>query len=212
MLIATCRTEIQTKKKEAKKAEEHINTCQQGPFPVLIEDYDKEEDEGDDPTSSTSDSPPVGIWDDMPAFSEDVEADDYKPGDRVFTTWLHLEITPVGICASSSISARLAEAHSKNSEKKSFRDLVLESLHEFEDIFSKEVFNALPQTRQWDHAIKLNTDNPRLRHSKVYPMSLNEQAELDTFLDKALKTGRIRPSKSPIGAPVFFIKKKDSSL
>jgi hypothetical protein len=43
-------------------------------------------------------------------------------------------------------------------------------------------------------------------------MSLNEQAELDTFLDDALKTGRIRPSKSPIEAPVFFIKKKDGSL
>src|SRR3981189_643632 len=43
-------------------------------------------------------------------------------------------------------------------------------------------------------------------------MSQNEQAELNTFLDDALKTGRIRPSKSPIGAPVFFIKKKDGSL
>jgi len=39
-----------------------------------------------------------------------------------------------------------------------------------------------------------------------------EQEELDTFLEENLHTGRIRPSKSPITAPVFFIKKKDGSL
>jgi len=39
-----------------------------------------------------------------------------------------------------------------------------------------------------------------------------EQAELDAFLEKNLHTGRIWLSKSPIAAPVFFIKKKDGSL
>jgi len=39
-----------------------------------------------------------------------------------------------------------------------------------------------------------------------------EQKELDAFLEENLSTGRIRPSKSPMTAPVFFIKKKDSSL
>jgi hypothetical protein len=43
-------------------------------------------------------------------------------------------------------------------------------------------------------------------------MSLEEQGELDEFLNEALSTGRIRPSKSPIGAPVFFVKKKDRKL
>ena len=43
-------------------------------------------------------------------------------------------------------------------------------------------------------------------------MSLVEQAEMDAFLEEALATGRIRPSKSPIGALVFFVKKKDSKL
>ena len=35
---------------------------------------------------------------------------------------------------------------------------------------------------------------------------------MDAFLKENLRTGQIRPSKSPIAAPVFFIKKKDSSL
>jgi len=47
---------------------------------------------------------------------------------------------------------------------------------------------------------------------KVYPLSLLEQAELNTFLEENLHTGRIRPFKSFIAAPVFFIKKKDGLL
>ena len=43
-------------------------------------------------------------------------------------------------------------------------------------------------------------------------MSLVKQAEMDAFLEEALATGRIHPLKSPIGAPVFFIKKKDGKL
>jgi hypothetical protein len=35
---------------------------------------------------------------------------------------------------------------------------------------------------------------------------------MDTFLEEALATGRIRQSKSPLGAPVFFMKKKDGKL
>ena len=48
--------------------------------------------------------------------------------------------------------------------------------------------------------------------SKVYPLSLVEQKELDAFLEENLRTRRIRPSKSPMAAPVFFIKKKNGSL
>ena len=39
-----------------------------------------------------------------------------------------------------------------------------------------------------------------------------KQKELDSFLEENLRTRRIRPSKSPMAAPVFFIKKKDGSL
>jgi hypothetical protein len=43
-------------------------------------------------------------------------------------------------------------------------------------------------------------------------MTLTEQTEMDAFLQEALATGRIRQSKSPLDAPVFFIKKKDGKL
>jgi hypothetical protein len=43
-------------------------------------------------------------------------------------------------------------------------------------------------------------------------MTLTEQIEMDAFLEEALATGHSRQSKSPLRAPVFFIKKKDRKL
>jgi len=78
-------------------------------------------------------------------------------------------------------------------------------------VFAKKDFDILPEHHKWDHAIEL-VPRAEPKSSKVYPLSLLEQAELDTFLEENLCTRRIRPSKSPIAAPVFFIKKKDGSL
>jgi hypothetical protein len=46
----------------------------------------------------------------------------------------------------------------------------------------------------------------------VYPISPLEQKELDAFIVEGLSTGCIRPSKSLMASPVFFIKKKDNAL
>jgi hypothetical protein len=85
------------------------------------------------------------------------------------------------------------------------------SLHTYADVFSETAFDSLPKCRKWDHAIELER-KPSPGFRKVYPMTLTEQMEMDTFLEEALATGRIRQSKSPLGAPVFFIKKKDGKL
>src|ERR1700690_4064333 len=99
----------------------------------------------------------------------------------------------------------------KNAKVQSFRDAVPDHLHDFEDVFNKESFDSLPERCKWHHAFELERE-PSPGFRKVYPMTLEEQAELDAFLEEALATGRIRPSKSPIGAPVFFVKKKDGKL
>jgi len=78
-------------------------------------------------------------------------------------------------------------------------------------VFAKEDFDILPEHRKWDHTIEL-IPGAEPKSSKVYPLFPLEQTELDAFLEENLRTGRIRPSKSPIAAPVFFIKKKDGSL
>ena len=47
---------------------------------------------------------------------------------------------------------------------------------------------------------------------KVYPLTGDEQKALEEFLDENLRTKRIRPSKSPMASPFFFVKKKDGKL
>lgn len=84
-------------------------------------------------------------------------------------------------------------------------------------VFPYETYEAfreddkLPERRQWDHAIELKPDSTPFS-SKVYPLTLAEQVELDKFIEEHLQTGRIRPSKSPIASPFFFVKKKDGKL
>jgi hypothetical protein len=91
--------------KEKKQTAEQIQACQSGSFPVLVEDSKEEEDEGDDPSASSSDSAPFGTGDDMPTFSDEVEPDDYEPGDHIFATWLHPEPAPMHVRATTSVSA-----------------------------------------------------------------------------------------------------------
>src|SRR5258707_13212613 len=89
--------------------------------------------------------------------------------------------------------------------------MVLAQYHDFRDVFSKEAFDKLPLQKAWDHTIDL-TPGTELPCSQMFPLSPAEQKELDNFLQENLANGHIHPSKSPMGAPVFFIKKKDGSL
>jgi hypothetical protein len=72
------------------------------------------------------------------------------------------------------------------------------------------VFN-LPQHQKWDHAIELECELS-LGFRKVYLMTLTEQKKMNAFIENTLATSCIRQSKLPLGAPVFFIKKKGSKL
>ena len=94
---------------------------------------------------------------------------------------------------------------------KSFEDLVPKEYWKFQDIFSKKSFDQLLARKPWDHVIEL-TPGSQPFSTKVYPMSLNEQQELDGFLKENFKTHQIHPPKSPMASPVFFVKKKDDSL
>jgi hypothetical protein len=66
--------------------------------------------------------------------------------------------------------------------------------------------DALPPYCTFDHAISLNNGtNPPW--GLIYALSVVELKALDEHLDKMLRTGKIRPSKSLAGAPILFIPK-----
>jgi len=113
--------------------------------------------------------------------------------------------------ATSTISQKLAEEARRALETRKGLLTLPDCAKGFKLVFAKEDFDILPEHRQWDHAIEL-IPGSKPKSSKVYLLSPVEQKELDSFLEKNLHTRRIRSSKSPMAAPVFFIKKKDSSL
>jgi len=107
----------------------------------------------------------------------------------------------------ATTSQHLAEGARHSKETQAATTPLSAYIAEFQSVFAKEDFDILPEHRKWDHAIEL-IPGAEPKSSKVYPLSPLEQTELDTFLEENLRTGRIRPSKSPIAAPVFFIKRR----
>ena len=111
----------------------------------------------------------------------------------------------------ATTSQRLAEGARYSKETLTTTSPLPVYVTEFQSVFAKKDFDILSEYRKWDHAIKL-ISRAEPKSSKVYPLSLLEQAKLNAFLEENLHTRRIWPSKSSIAAPVFFIKKKDGSL
>jgi len=164
-----------------------INICQYGPPLEYVED--SEEDE-------------------TPLQTCEVK---YEQGDRLFMTRILLESSMKDLRATFTISQKLAEGAYQASEMQKGLFTLPDCAKGFESVFTKEDFDILLEHRQWDHAIELVLGSEP-QSSKVYPLSPVEQKELDSFLEENLCTGRIHPSKSPMAALVFFIKKKDSLL
>jgi len=159
---------------------------------------------------AVSDGPVPELHTDSEEEEPEEAEEPIEPGDHIFS--IGLVPAPAEIRATSSVSQRLAEAFKGNSKASAPSGWsVPEYLKEFDSIFSKESFDALPESKKWDHAVKL-IPGEKASNCKVYPLAPTEQKELDQFLKENLETGRIHPSKSPMASLVFFIKKKDGTL
>jgi hypothetical protein len=84
-------------------------------------------------------------------------------------------------------------------------------LEEFLDVMPDELLEDLPPRRRVDHAIEVipGVEPPA---KAPYRMSHEELKELKVQLEELLAKGYIKPSKSPYGAPVLFVHKKDGTL
>ena len=86
----------------------------------------------------------------------------------------------------------------------------VEVVREFEDVFPKDL-PGLPPDREIEFAIEL-IPGAAPASKAPYRLALVELKELAIQLQELLDKGMIRPSVSPWGAPVLFVKKKDGSL
>jgi len=133
-----CRNEAREERKALKKEAASVNACQSGPFPATVED---EASDNEPPASNLS-------------F-------DIEEGDQVWATGLIPEAQY--ICATSTISQRLAESFAKNMEPnptlltggKGSGGLVPDYIKTFGQVFSEEGFAKLPNRKPWNHAIEL---------------------------------------------------------
>ena len=71
--------------------------------------------------------------------------------------------------------------------------------------------SKLPPRRDVDHHIDLEPGGAQ-PYQGIYRMSPVELGELRKQLDDLLEKGFIKPSKSPFGAPILFVHKKDGGL
>lgn len=78
-------------------------------------------------------------------------------------------------------------------------------------VFLKNESKLLPQHRKFDIAIDI-LENKIVPWGPIYPLAKPELTALRTYLDKNIEKGYIRPSSSPAGAPIFFVKKKSGEL
>ena len=93
----------------------------------------------------------------------------------------------------------------------SFDPQVQGLLSEFADVFPDELPKDLPPERTVDHRIDLEPGSVPIS-KPTYKMSLNDMDELQRQLDDLMSRGFIRPSSSPYGSPVLFVKKKDGQV
>jgi len=99
----------------------------------------------------------------------------------------------------------------RHAEEDCIEQEVTQLLKEYTDLFPDKLPPGLPPRRPLDHRIDLIAGStPPSR--PAYRVSNSELDECRKQLDELLAQGHIRPSQSPYGAPVLFVKKKDGTM
>ena len=83
-------------------------------------------------------------------------------------------------------------------------------VNEYPDVFSEEL-PRMPPDRDIEFVIDLVPRTSPIA-KRPYRMAASELAELKKQLEELQRISFIRPSSSPWGAPVLFVKKKDGSM
>ena len=118
----------------------------------------------------------------------------------------------------SALKARTLISHGCQGFLASIKDTSMDSpdidsipiVREFADVFPDEL-PGVPPTREVEFGIELVPGAEPISKAP-YRMAPIELKELKEQLQELLENGFIRPSVSPWGAPVLFVKKKDGSM
>ncbi|GJU85303.1 hypothetical protein Tco_1292849 [Tanacetum coccineum] len=123
-------------------------------------------------------------------------------------------LKPNGVTGSTWIGSHVFLAHvttkeiEDKSEKKRLEDVSI--VQDFPEVFPEDL-PGLPPTRQVEFQIDLVPGAAPVARAP-YRLAPSEIKELSEQLKELSDKGFIRPSSSPWGAPVLFVKKKDGSF
>ena len=114
------------------------------------------------------------------------------PGDQVFLAFYHTETQQLS-------SAETTPATAEPEIPPEYRDLA--------PLFSKKEADRLPPHRgHLDHSIPLEK-GAKPQFGPIYNLSETELKALKEYIEMNLVKGFIRPTSSPLGAPILFVKK-----
>ena len=102
----------------------------------------------------------------------------------------------------------LNEENTNNKDKLKMEDISI--LREYSNVFPEEIL-GLPLKQELDFTIEL-VPGAVLSSKSPYRMNIIELNELKSHLKELIDKNYIRPSVSPWGAPIIFVKKKDGTL
>jgi hypothetical protein len=74
----------------------------------------------------------------------DEEDPKYEEGDQLLIVDMH---TPIELATYATILTKLAEDEHKRAKKNTFEEAIPKYLHEYKDVFDKEIFDELPPHR-----------------------------------------------------------------
>lgn len=86
-----------------------------------------------------------------------------------------------------------------------------EIIREYADVFKSKLPPGLPPKRSVDHEILTDPDS-KIPHRRLFRLSPDELRATREYISENLANGRIRSSKSPYGAPLFFAKQEGKPL
>jgi hypothetical protein len=116
--------------------------------------------------------------------------DDEQIGNAVLLSYIKEAKSKVWINVKTGIVMELAIKENKKKADLPVKKLVPEDLHKFLDVFDDNKENKFPKSNVWNHKIDMK-EGFKPKFFKNYNLTLEEQKELDKFLDKNLEKGYI---------------------
>ena len=127
------------------------------------------------------------------------------------TTILGNTFSDLWINAKTTTATTIQAKINQQKEGLPLTDQIPKEYHQYLDVFDEVKAKRFPESRPWDHKIKLKEEF-QPKSFKTYNLTPEEQRELDNWIKENLEKGYIRPSQSPMALPFFYVKKKDGKL